>query len=160
MNAPHKVSPFWNFFQWKSLRQKISPQNYIKSAKKPKCQRKNLLLSCGQTQKDGEIKWMRPNRRPNFEIFFNEKAFGKSLAPKLHQVSEKALMPTKKLITVVWSSIKRLRDQMNAPQQVPPFWNFFQWKNLRKKSRPKITSSQRKSLNANEKAYCCRVVKH
>ena len=34
------------------------------------------------------------------------------------------------------------------------------WKSLRKKSRPKITSNPRKILNANDKAYYCRVVKH
>ena len=33
-------------------------------------------------------------------------------------------------------------------------------KSLRKKSRPKITSNPRKILNANDKAYYCRVVKH
>ena len=49
---------------------------------------------------------MRPNMHPNFEFFFNEKAFGKSIAPKLHEVSEKVLMPTKKLIIVVWSILK------------------------------------------------------
>ena len=38
----------------------------------------------------------------------------KNPAPKLHQVSEKAFMPTKKLFSVVWLSIKRWRDQMNA----------------------------------------------
>ena len=34
-----------------------------------------------------------------------EKAFGKNLAPKWYKASEKALMPTIKLITVVWWSI-------------------------------------------------------
>ena len=67
-----------------------------------------------------------PQLASQFWIFFQWKAFGKSPAPKLYQVSEKALMPPKKLINVVWSSIKRLRDQMNAPQQVFPLWNFFQ----------------------------------
>ena len=47
------------------------------------------------------------NRCPHFEIFFNDKAFGKKLAPKLHQVNEKALMTPKKHIAVVWSSIER-----------------------------------------------------
>ena len=55
------------------------------------------------------------------KIFSMKKPPEKNLAPKLHQISEKALMPTKKLITVVWSSIKRWRDQMNAPQKVSPF---------------------------------------
>ena len=49
---------------------------------------------------------------------------------------------------------------MNAPQKVSPFWNFFNEKAFGKKSRPKIIYSQRKSLNANDKAYYCRVVKH
>ena len=50
-----------------------------------------------------------------------EKPSAKNLAPQLHQVSKKALMLTKKLITVVWLSIKRLHGQMNAFQQVSPF---------------------------------------
>ena len=54
-----------------------------------------------------------------------KKPSAKNLAPKLHQVSEKALMPPKKLITVVWASTKRWRDQINAPQQVSPFRIFF-----------------------------------
>ena len=41
------------------------------------------------------------------DFFSMKKPSAKNLAPKLHQVSEKALMPPKKLITVVWSSIKR-----------------------------------------------------
>ena len=96
---------------------------------------------------------MRPNRRPNFDNILNEKVFEKISPPKLYQVSEKALMPKKKLITVVWSSIKRRRDQMN--------WTFFfNEKVFGKRTRPKIISSQRKSLNASKKAYYCRVVKH
>ena len=35
------------------------------------------------------------------KIFSMKKPPEKNLAPKLHQISEKALMPTKKLITVV-----------------------------------------------------------
>ena len=42
----------------------------------------------------------------------------------------------------------------------PNFENIFNEKAFGKKSRPKITSSPRKSLNANEKAYYCRVVKN
>ena len=66
-----------------------------------------------------------PTDVPILKIFSMKKPSEKNLAPKLHQISEKALMPTKKLITVVWSSIKRWRDQMNAPQQVSPFRIFF-----------------------------------
>ena len=90
------------------------------------------------------------------KIFSMKKPPEKNLAPKLHQISEKALMPTKKLITVVWSSIKRWRDQMNCLH----FGFFFNEIAFGKESHPKITSSQRKSLNASEKAYYCRVVKH
>ena len=94
-------------------------------------------------------------------IFFQWRSRRQKISPpKLHQVSEKASMPTKKLITDVWSSIKRWRDQMISPQRVFPLQNFFSKKAFAKKSRPKITSSQRKSLNANAKAYYCRVVKH
>ena len=94
-----------------------------------------------------------PTDVPILKIFSMKKPSEKNLAPKLHQISEKALMPTKKLITVVWSSIKRQRDQMN--------WNFFfNERAFGNKTRPKIISSQRESLNAFEEAYYCRVVKH
>ena len=49
---------------------------------------------------------MPSNRCPHFEIFFNEKAFGKNLAPKLHQVSEKALMPPKSLLLSCSQALK------------------------------------------------------
>ena len=63
---------------------------------------------------------MPPNRCPHFEIFSMKKPSANNLAPKLHQVSEKALMHPKKLITVVWLSIKRWRDQKEcAPTGVP-----------------------------------------
>ena len=68
---------------------------------------------------------MRPKRCLHFEFFSMKKPPAKNPAPKLHQVSEKALMPTKKLFTVVWLSIKRWQDQMNAPRKVSPFWFFF-----------------------------------
>ena len=93
---------------------------------------------------------------PISKIFSTKKPSEKNLAPKLHQISEKALMPTKKLITVVWSSIKRWQDQMNCLH----FRIFFNEKAFGKKSRPKITSSHRESLYANEKAFYCCVVKH
>ena len=60
-----------------------------------------------------------------FWIFFNEKTFGKNLSPKLHQVSDKASMPTKKLITAVFSSIERWWYPMNTSQKGSPFWIFF-----------------------------------
>ena len=80
-----------------------------------------ILYQCGWPIQLGQLDWL---------IF-------------LREVSVKAFMPTKKLFTVVWLSIERWRDQMNALLKVSPFGIFFQWKNLRKKSLPKITSSQR-----------------
>ena len=63
---------------------------------------------------------MPPNRCPHYEIFSMKKPSANNLAPKLHQVSEKALMHPKQLITVVWLSIKRWRDQKEcAPTGVP-----------------------------------------
>ena len=94
-----------------------------------------------------------PEGVPIMKFFSMKKPPAKNITQKLHPVSHKALMPAKTLITVVWSNIKRWRDQKNAPQLASQFWIFFQWKSLRKKSRPKITSNQRKSLNASEKSY-------
>ena len=55
-----------------------------------------------------------------FEFFSMKKPSANNLAPKLHHVTEKALMHPKKLITVVWLSIKRWRDQKEcAPTCVP-----------------------------------------
>ena len=71
-------------------------------------------------------------------ISFNEKAFGKNPAPKLHQVIVKAFMPTKKLFTVVWLSIERWRDQMNALLKVSPFGIFFNEKTFEKNLSPKL----------------------
>ena len=102
-----------------------------------------------------------PKGVPPLNFCSMKKPSAKKLTPKLHQVSEKALMPTKKLRIVVWSSIKRWRDQINAPQQVSPHFEFFfNEKAFGKKSRFRITSSQRESLNATEKAHYFRVVKH
>ena len=57
---------------------------------------------------------------PILKFLSMKKPSAKNLAPKLHQVSEKALMHPKKLITVVWLSIKRWRDQKEcAPTGVP-----------------------------------------
>ena len=66
--APKSV-PILIFFSMKKPSEKISPQNYIKSAIKPICQRKSLLLPCCQALKDGEVKWIRPRRCPHFEFF-------------------------------------------------------------------------------------------
>ena len=66
-------------------------------------------------------------------------------APKLHQVIEKAFMPTEKNFTVVWLSIKRWRDRMNSLLKVSPFWISFNEKTFEKNLSPKW-HDQRKSL--------------
>ena len=113
------VVPILKFLSVKEPAKNLSPKLHQVS-EKALMPTKNLLLSCGQALKDCEIKWMPPNRCPHFEIFSMKKPSANNLAPKLHQVSEKALMHPKKLITVVWLSIKRWRDQKEcAPTGVP-----------------------------------------
>ena len=67
-----------------------------------------------------------------------KKPSAKNPAPKLHQVIVKAFMPTKKLFTVVWLSIERWRDQMNALLKVSPFGIFFNEKTFEKNLSPKL----------------------
>ena len=113
---PKRCPHFEIFFNEKALGKKSRP-------KITSCQRKSLNANekAYYSRVVKHQKMARSNERattgvPILNFFFNENAFRKNLAPKLHQVSEKALMHPKKLITVVWSSIKRWRDQMNAPQ--------------------------------------------
>ena len=83
---------------------------------------------------------------PHFEIFVNKKAFGKKSRPKITSSQRKSKTPTKKLIVVVWSSIKRLRDQMNAPQQEPILKKNFNEKSFGKNIAPELHRVSEKAL--------------
>ena len=156
--APKGV-PIMNFFNEKpSAKNPASKLHQV--SEKAFMPKKKLFTVVWLSIKRWRDQMNAPLKVSPFWIYSNEKTFGKNLSPKLHQVSDKASTPTKKVITAVLSSIERWWYQINTSQKVSPLWIFFQWKSFRQKSRPKITSSQRKSLNASEKAYCCRVVNH